>query len=135
MTFHPYPTRDQFMQAALYLIPVLRGKTPDDKAAAVNAAWVIVGFAGSVYSPVEGVVSVRSTNAGEVADMLERLCADHPEKFQVKAAGVPWQVVLPFLQGLIQEWLKGKFGVRSEDGDVEALCRKREVEEQPVEAE
>lgn len=134
MVFHQYPNRDQFMQAALYLIPILRGQVPSDKSAAVNAAWTIIGFGGSIYAPAEGVISVRtSTNAGEVANLLERLCADHPEKFGVKAAGLPWQVILPFLQALVQEWLKGRLGVKAEDAPVEALCRKRDVEESAAE--
>ena len=111
--FYPYPTEFPSQEVA-YLLPLLRGKKPDDLNDAVQAGWVLVGYgkkqlsgaaAGGAFKPL----AVMSAKRREAA--LEALEASLKVKTAaVDAKAIPWEMVLAIAWPLIESWIKKKLG-------------------------
>lgn len=86
-----------------YLLPLLRGQVPSDHKAAIQAAWVVIGYGLDKTIPPAPVSSLYRV---EVADQLAGL---HVKMGKMGAVfenrSFPWQQTLNVLLTLIQLWL------------------------------
>lgn len=101
MAFYPYPPNLP-VEEGKYLAPLLRGTVPDDIPKAIQAGWVVAGYAASVFVPASPPIGILSEM--QVADYLETL-GDAKA-----AAAVPWDLILPIITNFILELLKRRAG-------------------------
>lgn len=99
MLFHAYPANLP-VDAAMYLAPVLRGRAPEDRNTAINAAYAILSYGLGQVVPVEDGADVLSVMSLEDAAVYVEAMFAPPG---VAARAVPWNVLLPILFELIEK--------------------------------
>ncbi len=101
MSFYSYPSSLP-VEEGKYLAPILRGTVPDDLPKALQAAWVIQGYAMNAFIPVPPPITVMSEL--QVADVFDDL--GNP----TTSASIPWDLILPIISNLLMDFLKKKLG-------------------------